>query len=827
MPGKAKFETKLIGAFVLIALTSTVIGTTSLINIRKMGQQDRRLYSDATVPLPELTDISVSVQRMRIASRDFIASQGETARRAVFGQQIRQLADNIAKTSGTYQQHNLSPAMRSAFAEFLRYHKTYEGYVAQILALATAGKDKAAWDILWSDSYNQVTAGEIASIDRMEALKIEEAGQLSTHNAALARTAAAEVVFAILAELLFALVLGFWLIRSIVERKHAEQNREQLASIVDYSDDAIIGKSLEGRIVNWNKGAERLYGYSAREAVGQSVSILLPPGYPDEVSEIIPKILQGEVVRTETVRRRKDGSLIDVALTLSPIRDSGCQVTAVSAIARDISERKRAEQRILHLNAQLEHTAAEAEAANRAKSTFLSTMSHEIRTPMNAILGYSQLMLRDSSLGAGAKANLKIIGRSGEHLLALINDVLDMSKIEAGRMELNPATFSLVGLLNDLEAMFRLRAGSKGLRFEKSLDGVAATYVVADEGKVRQVLVNLLGNAIKFTQFGQIGLLVTLEQREAGPLWMSARVEDTGAGMDEEDQKKLFESFSQTRSGMESLQGTGLGLAISRKYARLMGGDITVTSSRGSGSVFHFEIPVGRGESGVALKQSAPRRVLAVRTQPAPRILVADDNFENRDWLIQWLSSIGFPARAAENGEAALQLWEQWNPSLILMDVHMPVMDGLEATRRIKADPRGRETFIVVLTASAMDRDRQGVAESGADGFVAKPCREDELLETMRSLLDLAYDYEEMEGAEDQPVAALSALDAERLRQQPRELIEDIRTATLNGNKQLLDRLILRVRENGDTGSAQGLQELADKYEYDALTQLLEETCRP
>jgi PAS domain S-box-containing protein len=826
MTGKVKFETKLIGAFVAIALLSTVIGATSLVNIRKMGQQDQRLYSDATVPLPELTAISVSVQKMRIASRDFIASQGQTTRRAVFEQRIRQLADDIAKTSATYQQSDLSPAMRSAFAEFLRYHRAYEGYVAQILALGTAGKDQAAWDMLWRDRYNQVTAGEIASIDRMEALKIEEAKQLSAHNDALARTAAAEVVFAILAGLMFALVLGSWLIRSIAERRHAEQNREQLAAIVDYSDDAIVGKSLDGRILTWNKGAERLYGYVAEEVLGQPMSILLPPSCPDEISAILAKTLQGLVVSQETVRRKKDGSLIDVALTVSPIRNSLGQVTKASAIARDISERKRAEARILHLNAQLEQAAAAAEAANRAKSTFLSTMSHEIRTPMNAILGYTQLMLRDSSLGSAAKANLRIIGCSGEHLLALINDVLDMSKIEAGRMELHPATFNLAGLLNDLEAMFRLRAGAKGLRFEKLLEGEAVPYVVADEGKMRQVLVNLLGNAVKFTQFGQIGLLVTLEPRAGGQLWISARVEDTGAGMDEEEQKKLFESFRQTRSGTESLQGTGLGLAISRKYARLMGGDITVTSSRGSGSAFRFEVPVGRGDAGVALKLSAPRRIRALRTQPAPRILIADDHPENRDWLIQLLNAVGFPARAAENGAAALQLWEEWKPSLILMDVHMPGMDGLEATRRIKADPRGKETFVVVLTASAMDRDRQGIAESGADGFLAKPCREDELLETMRSLLHLAYDYEETEADEGQP-AAQPALDSGRLRQLPRELIEEIRTATLNGNKQLLDRLILRVRENGDTGSARGLQQLADKYEYDALTQLLEETCHP
>ena len=828
MVSKVKLETKLIGAFVFITLITTVIGVTSLINISKMAHADQRLYDDATVPLPELTIIAVSVQRMRIASRDFIASQGEPARRATFKQQIDHLADEIATTSDTYQRRNLSPEMRNAFGDYMQYHKSYEGYVTQILGFATAGKDKEAWDILWSDSYNKITSEEIASIDRMEALKVDEAENLSDQNNSLARTAAVEVVSAILAGLVFALVLGFWLISSITERKRAEQSREQLACIVDYSDDAIIGTSLDGITINWNKGAERLYGYLAEEVIGQPLSIMLPPDRPHEISEIISKTLQGLVVSEETVRRRKDGSLIDVALTVSPIRNSLGQVTAASSIARDISERKRAGQRIMDLNAELERTAAMAETANRAKSTFLSTMSHEIRTPMSAILGYAQLMLRDSSLGIEAKANLKIIGRSGEHLLALINDVLDMSKIEAGRVELNPATFSLVRLLSDLEAMFRLRTGAKGLRFEMSLDGEAVPYVVTDEGKVRQVLINLLGNAVKFTQIGQIKLLATLEQRDADQLWLSTRVEDTGSGIADEDQRKLFESFSQTRSGVDSLQGTGLGLAISQKCARLMGGDITVTSNPGNGSVFRFEIPIGRGQAGVALKRVAPRRVIAIRTgQEAPKILVADDHLENRDWLMKLLTSVGFSVRCAENGETAIRLWEEWNPLLILMDVHMPVMDGLEATRRIKADPRGKETLIVALTASAMDGDRRAVAQSGADGFVAKPCHEDELLEKMRTLLSIAYDYEETSEAKEQSVAGGPTLNSDGLRLLPRELIEKIRTATLIGNKKLLDQLILKVHEAGDTESAHALQKLADRYEYEALTRFLEEACRP
>jgi two-component system sensor histidine kinase/response regulator len=371
--------------------------------------------------------------------------------------------------------------------------------------------------------------------------------------------------------------------------------------------------------------------------------------------------------------------------------------------------------------------------------------------------------------------------------------------------------------------MFRLRAAAKGLQFQVTITAGPVDSVIADASKIRQVLINMLGNAIKFTDRGQITLEVVLSQRTDQRLWLIAEVADTGVGIPPEEQRKLFEPFSQLQGGLNIHGGTGLGLAISRKYARLMGGDLTARNNPAGGSVFQFTIPTDVDDSGTLVKLEEPRRVIGLRNgQVPPRVLVVDDQPDNRAWLSKLLCSIGFNVREAVNGKIATNVWEGWRPQIILMDLNMPEMDGWEAIRRIRAHPAGRETTIIALTASALEDDRKFALQTGADGFVTKPCRDDELLETMRGFLRIEYEYDETARPQPPPVASSAAVDPERLGRLPQDFINSLRSAVLSGNKNKLDQLLLAVHQSGDTQSAQALQQLADNYDYDGLNRVLQ-----
>lgn len=480
-------------------------------------------------------------------------------------------------------------------------------------------------------------------------------------------------------------------------------------------------------------------------------------------------------------------------------------------------------------NARLYTTAQQAreaaEAANRAKSAFLVDMRHELCTPLNAILGFSELMLRDLNLTARQRADLEIIGSSGKRLLALINDVLDLSKIETGRVELQERDFDLWHMLLGLEEMFSLRAEAKGLAFSFERVPSVPQYVRADENKLRQVLINLLSNAIEFTHQGSISLSAGFipgkgEERVAD---LEFQVRDTGMGIAPEELDLIFDPFVQKARGQGMDEGTGLGMPISRQSARMMGGDLLVCSDGvGGGTSFRLIVPVRVGEATRLGTTQATRWAMSVELepgQPAWRLLVVEDAAANRELLVQLLQTLGFDVRQAANGQEAITTWEQWEPHLVWMDVRMPVMDGVEATRRIKATAKGEETIVVALTASSFDEEREGILSAGCDDFVCKPFRRADILEVMAKHLGVRYIYRD--DIPDDAAKAGNLVTAATLSALPAEWLVAFRDAVQALDMEAAEELVDQIVEM-DELLARALADLITNFRFDTLQAVME-----
>jgi len=555
-----------------------------------------------------------------------------------------------------------------------------------------------------------------------------------------------------------------------VERQRAEEalqaSQEKFAGILDIAEDAIISVDENQRIQLFNQGAERIFGYTAHEIIGQSLNILLPVRAQEHHQQHFSKFTTSETNARKMANRsrsvfgcRKNGTQFPAEASISKLElPEGALFTVM---LKDISDRKRSE-------AKLQKALEAAEVANHAKSEFLANMSHELRTPLNAILGFTQVMSRDASVSSEQQESLEIISRSGEHLLELINDILEMSKIEAGRSTFNQTSFDLYHLLEGLEEMLGLKAQNKELQlmFERAPE--LPQYVQTDEGKLRQILINLLGNAIKFTQEGGVTLRVGVGRWGDGemgrwgdggdkgdkedkqttnnkqPTTIIFEIEDTGPGIASSDLNTIFEPFTQTATAQKFREGTGLGLPISRKFVELMGGQLTVNSTLAQGTVFRFDIPITLAQAIDNQKVETSRRVIGLAPkQRLCRILVVEDKWTNRLLLFRLLTMVGFSVCEAANGQEAIAVWEDWEPHLILMDMRMPVMDGYEATRKIKSHVKGQATVIIALTASVFEEHRSTILSVGCDDFIRKPFREQFLLEKIADYLEVQYIYEE------------------------------------------------------------------------------------
>jgi len=613
----------------------------------------------------------------------------------------------------------------------------------------------------------------------------------------------------------------------ISEREKADEalfNSEvRMRSITDSAQDAILMMDMNGLVSYWNPAAERIFGYTKEEAIGKNLHKLIMPeryyGAHIAAFPVFKKTGQGNAIgkTLDLEAIRKDGSEISVQLSLSSLKIKG-EWNAIG-ILRDISEQKKT-------GAALLKAKEESEMANKAKSVFLSNMSHEIRTPLNAIIGFSQLMNRDKKLSEVQKEYNTSIINAGEHLLELINEILELSKIEAGSTKLNPININLHALSEDIHMLFRERAQIKHLQLIFETAENLPQYVIVDEGKLRQIFVNLIGNAIKFTDEGGVAVRIRVDRKTEDSWNLIVEIQDSGPGISEDEFGRLFKHFEQTSAGVKKGSGTGLGLALSKELALLMGGDISVTSEVDKGSVFTFwvEIKEGKIEEN---EKCTPQRVIGIDNgKEVYRILVVDDKIDNLKVVVSLLRLVGFHTNEAVNGEDAIAKFVEYKPHLILMDMRMPVMDGYEATRRIKSMENGDKTPIIALTASTFEEEKNRIESLRIQGYIRKPFRENELFCTIEKVLGIKYIYEDETSLTQRKEIADEGAISDNIAKLPESLVSEMLEALSVADLDLLMKLVDSI-DPSNSELALYLRTLALNYDYDHFHHILTNKEKP
>ncbi|WP_417909709.1 response regulator [Candidatus Electronema sp. PJ] len=609
----------------------------------------------------------------------------------------------------------------------------------------------------------------------------------------------------------------------VTERKAAERKLKEIQKlnrlIIETIPDLLWLKDAKGVYLICNPRVEQLFGAAEAEIVGKTDYAFTNKQQADTCRESDQSAAAaGKALMTEEwVTFAADGKQLLLETTKVPLFDENGVVAAVMGIGHDITERHEAAQK--------------AEAANKAKSVFLSNMSHELRTPLNAILGYTQIFLGDDSFTPRQRSGISTIHQAGEHLLLLINDILDISRIESGRLELIETEFCLTPFLKGIREIIQLRARDKGVDFRDEATELPAV-IIADELRLRQVLLNLLSNAVKFTSSGWCSLQVQAESAGHGKARLHIAVEDSGAGISAEDQKLVFEPFLQVGERLQHREGTGLGLAISRELVRLMGGELQLMSpvnsnpqnGTGPGSRFFFSIEVPISEHRAIAAQQL-RKVTGYtslrKSDTARRVLVVDDKLSNRAVLRDTLEPLGFIVQEAEDGIEVPSACARFRPDIILMDLRMPKVDGFSAAALLKEQPEFRHIPVIAVTASIAEGEafRQRCLQHGFVDYIHKPFSAGELLEIMAAHLKVKLIYSETGGEE--------AQEHEELILPPQALLDQLAWLSEIGEIQGLTEKTaeIAVLEAGRYRVfARRVQELADDFQFEALLQLISGT---
>ncbi|MEG4576856.1 PAS domain S-box protein [Microcoleus sp. N3A4] len=591
----------------------------------------------------------------------------------------------------------------------------------------------------------------------------------------------------------------------------------RLNFLLNYSPVIIFSSKLDGDygVTFISENIKDVIGYETKEFLEES-GFWMNHLHPDDVDQVLNglKNLFTESFYFQEFRLlHSDGNYRWILQQLKLIRDRAGKPIEILGYLIDITERKQAE-------LELQQAKEAAEAANRAKSMFLSNMSHELRTPLNAILGFTQLMSYDPVLTPELQEYLAIVNRSGEHLLQLINDILNLSKIESGQMTLNFSDFDLNILLTSIEEMLQVQAQSKGLKLIVEQAPELPQFVHTDEKKLYQVLVNLLGNAIKFTNQGSV--ILRVRQQGITNLKQSQllfEVEDTGVGIAPTEIDSLFRVFVQAQAGNKLNQGTGLGLAISQRFVQLMGGQLRVQSTLNRGSTFSFELGVNLPQAVPLASKLLKQRVIGIAPgQPTYRILVVEDLEENRRLLVKLLASVGFEVREATQGVEALSLWESWLPHLIFMDLRMPIMDGYTATKYIRERPKNQETVIIALTASVFEEERENVLMAGCDDFMSKPFQQRDIFEKLAKYLGVQYIYEAVGQTPKKPL--VETLSVEYLSVMSPQWLEQMYQAAYYLDTEVMNELIVQIPES-KASLSKALTDYIQNFNSDRIMELI------